>query len=169
MSFSLPLYFLSRSPLSYLFLCFYLSFSHSFCCLILSLSGSVYCFSYLSLSIWCTCLSLSLRPPYFFLFSPPLTPVLPPDRYIAPDKREENDQSTHKWMVYVRGSKKEPSIDHFVRKVWFFLHPSYKPNDLVEVRYVFCVFVCACVRVCAWEAPLDSVHSFLTLEYLYKE
>ncbi|XP_077344501.1 YEATS domain-containing protein 2 isoform X2 [Lithobates pipiens] len=55
-------------------------------------------------------------------------------RYIPPDKREENDQSTHKWMVYVRGSRKEPSIHHFVKKVWFFLHPSYKPNDLVEVR-----------------------------------
>ncbi|XP_016385435.1 YEATS domain-containing protein 2-like isoform X2 [Sinocyclocheilus rhinocerous] len=54
-------------------------------------------------------------------------------KYIAPDKREENDQSTHKWMVYVRGSRKEPSIDHFVKKVWFFLHPSYKPNDLVEI------------------------------------
>ncbi|XP_059419290.1 YEATS domain-containing protein 2-like [Carassius carassius] len=54
-------------------------------------------------------------------------------KYIAPDKREDNDQSTHKWMVYVRGSLKEPSIDHFVKKVWFFLHPSYKPNDLVEV------------------------------------
>ncbi|XP_068136804.1 YEATS domain-containing protein 2 isoform X2 [Hyperolius riggenbachi] len=55
-------------------------------------------------------------------------------KYIPPDKREENDQSTHKWMVYVRGSRKEPSIHHFVKKVWFFLHPSYKPNDLVEVR-----------------------------------
>ncbi|XP_037643806.1 YEATS domain-containing protein 2 isoform X1 [Sebastes umbrosus] len=54
-------------------------------------------------------------------------------RYIPPDTREENDQSTHKWMVYVRGSRREPSIDHFVKKVWFFLHPSYKPNDLVEV------------------------------------
>ncbi|KAM9719912.1 YEATS domain-containing protein 2 isoform 1-T2 [Menidia menidia] len=54
-------------------------------------------------------------------------------KYIPPDKREENDQSTHKWMVYVRGSRREPSIDHFVKKVWFFLHPSYKPNDLVEV------------------------------------
>ncbi|XP_030630073.1 YEATS domain-containing protein 2 [Chanos chanos] len=54
-------------------------------------------------------------------------------KYIAPDKREENDQSTHKWMVYVRGSRREPTIDHFVKKVWFFLHPSYKPNDLVEV------------------------------------
>uniref|UniRef100_A0AAQ5XIP4 YEATS domain-containing protein 2 n=1 Tax=Amphiprion ocellaris TaxID=80972 RepID=A0AAQ5XIP4_AMPOC len=54
-------------------------------------------------------------------------------KYIPPDKREENDQSTHKWMVYVRGSRREPSINHFVKKVWFFLHPSYKPNDLVEV------------------------------------
>ncbi|XP_020566707.1 YEATS domain-containing protein 2 isoform X3 [Oryzias latipes] len=54
-------------------------------------------------------------------------------KYIPPDKREESDQSTHKWMVYVRGSRREPSIDHFVKKVWFFLHPSYKPNDLVEV------------------------------------
>lgn len=61
-------------------------------------------------------------------------------RYIPPDKREENDQSTHKWMVYVRGSRKEPSIDHFVKKVWFFLHPSYKPNDLVEVRLVSLCF-----------------------------
>ncbi|XP_027717599.1 YEATS domain-containing protein 2 isoform X1 [Vombatus ursinus] len=55
-------------------------------------------------------------------------------KYIPPDKREDNDQSTHKWMVYVRGSRREPSINHFVKKVWFFLHPSYKPNDLVEVR-----------------------------------
>ncbi|CAL8281673.1 unnamed protein product [Lota lota] len=54
-------------------------------------------------------------------------------KYIPPDKREENDQSTHKWMLYVRGCRREPSIDHFVKKVWFFLHPSYKPNDLVEV------------------------------------
>ncbi|XP_069013320.1 YEATS domain-containing protein 2 isoform X1 [Embiotoca jacksoni] len=54
-------------------------------------------------------------------------------KYIPPDMREENDQSTHKWMVYVRGSRREPSINHFVKKVWFFLHPSYKPNDLVEV------------------------------------
>ncbi|CAN0302173.1 unnamed protein product [Lampetra planeri] len=54
-------------------------------------------------------------------------------KYIAPEKREENDQSTHKWMIYVRGSRREPRIDYFVKKVWFFLHPSYKPNDLVEV------------------------------------
>eukprot|EP00063_Salmo_salar_P021844 XP_013996679.1 PREDICTED: YEATS domain-containing protein 2-like [Salmo salar] len=45
-----------------------------------------------------------------------------------PDKREKNDQSTHKWMVYVRGSRREPSNDHFVN------NPSYKPNDPMEVR-----------------------------------
>eukprot|EP00117_Sycon_ciliatum_P007565 scpid65630/ scgid10618/ YEATS domain-containing protein 2 len=54
-------------------------------------------------------------------------------RFIREDQREVNDQSTHKWMVYVRGPKEEPGIDHFVSKVWFFLHPSYKPNDIVEV------------------------------------
>ncbi|XP_033733104.1 YEATS domain-containing protein 2-like [Pecten maximus] len=54
-------------------------------------------------------------------------------KYIPVDRREENDQPTHKWMVYVRGPKDEPHIDHFVKKVWFLLHPSYRPNDLVEV------------------------------------
>uniref|UniRef100_H2Z8Q6 YEATS domain-containing protein n=1 Tax=Ciona savignyi TaxID=51511 RepID=H2Z8Q6_CIOSA len=36
-------------------------------------------------------------------------------------------------MVYVRGGADNPRIDHFVRKVCFFLHPSYRPNNLVEV------------------------------------
>lgn len=54
-------------------------------------------------------------------------------KYIPVDRREENDQPTHKWMVYVRGPKDHPHIDHFVKKVWFLLHPSYRPNDLVEV------------------------------------
>lgn len=86
---------------------------------------NVYSFTILEVNIGVLCLSLSLS------------------RYIAPDKREENDQSTHKWMVYVRGSRREPTIDHFVKKVWFFLHPSYKPNDLVEVRCVFTCLQCA--------------------------
>ena len=43
-------------------------------------------------------------------------------------------QSTHKWMVYVRGPRERPSLSHVVEKVWFFLHPSYKPNDLVEIK-----------------------------------
>ncbi|XP_046357383.2 YEATS domain-containing protein 2-like [Haliotis rufescens] len=54
-------------------------------------------------------------------------------KFIPLEHREVNDQSTHKWMVYVRGPKDKPNIDTFVKKVWFFLHPSYKPNDLVEI------------------------------------
>lgn len=47
-----------------------------------------------------------------------------------------DDNSTHKWMVYVRGPKEYPDITHIVDKVTFFLHPSYKPNDVIEIRYV---------------------------------
>lgn len=63
-------------------------------------------------------------------------------------------------MVYVRGSRREPSIDHFVKKVWFFLHPSYKPNDLVEVRFV-CVclslFECVCTLQPCTQAELPPL------------
>ncbi len=55
-------------------------------------------------------------------------------RFIPVEKREASDHMTHKWMVYVRGSRDDPAIDSFVQKVWFFLHPSYRPNDLVQVR-----------------------------------
>ena len=54
-------------------------------------------------------------------------------KYIPFEKREQNDRSTHKWMVYVRGPPEEPHLDKFIKKVWFFLHPSYQPNDIVEV------------------------------------
>lgn len=46
----------------------------------------------------------------------------------------KGDGSTHKWMVYVRGSQSEPSIGHFIKAVRFFLHPSYHPNDIVRVK-----------------------------------
>ncbi|EEZ97471.1 YEATS domain-containing protein 2 [Tribolium castaneum] len=45
----------------------------------------------------------------------------------------EDDLLTHKWMVYVRGPKDTPDVSHFVDKVVFYLHPSYKPHDVVEV------------------------------------
>lgn len=44
------------------------------------------------------------------------------------------DNSTHKWMVYVRGPKENPDITNIVKKVRFFLHPSYQPNDIVDVQ-----------------------------------
>jgi len=53
-------------------------------------------------------------------------------KWIPPDWRE--DASSHKWTVYVRGDKDEnANISTFVNKVRFFLHPSYCPNDIVEV------------------------------------
>ncbi|KAH9524366.1 hypothetical protein Btru_054279 [Bulinus truncatus] len=54
-------------------------------------------------------------------------------KYIPVDHRESNDMSSHKWMVYVRGPRATHDISSFVKKVWFFLHHSYKPNDLVEI------------------------------------
>jgi hypothetical protein len=33
----------------------------------------------------------------------------------------------------VRGPPDEPPIESYVKKVWFFLHESYKPHDVLEV------------------------------------
>lgn len=52
-------------------------------------------------------------------------------KWIPPDWRE--DAASHKWTMYVRGDKNEANISAFVNKVRFFLHPSYRPNDVVEV------------------------------------
>ena len=52
-------------------------------------------------------------------------------KWIPPDWRE--DAASHKWTMYVRGSKENADITDFVGKVRFFLHPSYRPNDVVEV------------------------------------
>jgi len=54
-------------------------------------------------------------------------------KHIPEALRLPGDMSTHKWMVYVRGPERDPDISHFVSKVRFFLHPSFKPNDVVEV------------------------------------
>lgn len=43
---------------------------------------------------------------------------------------------SHKWMIYVRGPRDNPDISHIVKKVRFFLHPSYQPNDVIEIEYV---------------------------------
>ncbi|XP_070165829.1 uncharacterized protein D12 [Polyergus mexicanus] len=53
-------------------------------------------------------------------------------KWIPPDWRE--DASSHKWTIYVRNDKDESAnISTFVSKVRFFLHPSYRPNDVIEV------------------------------------
>ncbi|XP_034257093.1 YEATS domain-containing protein 2 [Thrips palmi] len=52
-------------------------------------------------------------------------------KWLPPDSRD--DAASHKWMVYIRGPKGAPNISSFVSKVRFFLHPSYRPNDVVQV------------------------------------
>lgn len=47
------------------------------------------------------------------------------------------DKSTHKWMVYVRGPRENPDVSSIIKKVRFFLHPSYRPNDIIEIKYGF--------------------------------
>ncbi len=54
-------------------------------------------------------------------------------KFIPLERRERNDQATHKWMVYVRSPPGEPSLDTFIQRMWFFLHPSYMPNDIIEI------------------------------------
>lgn len=45
----------------------------------------------------------------------------------------KDDSTTHKWMMYVRAQKDCEDISTFVEKVVFYLHPSYKPNDIIEL------------------------------------
>jgi YEATS domain-contaning protein 2 len=52
-------------------------------------------------------------------------------KYIGDEKSA--DGVTHKWLVYIR-TKTEVPIEKIINKVRFFLHPSYQPNDVVEVR-----------------------------------
>nr|XP_012231979.1 PREDICTED: YEATS domain-containing protein 2-like isoform X1 [Linepithema humile] len=53
-------------------------------------------------------------------------------KWISPDWRE--DACSHKWTMYVRSDKDESAdICNFLCKVRFFLHSSYRPNDVVEV------------------------------------
>ncbi|XP_014472124.1 PREDICTED: YEATS domain-containing protein 2 [Dinoponera quadriceps] len=53
-------------------------------------------------------------------------------KWIPPDWRDGSDAS-HKWTMYVRGDKEDADIGTYVSKVRFFLHPSYRPHDVVEV------------------------------------
>jgi len=54
-------------------------------------------------------------------------------KWIQCDQRDQ-DLATHKWMMYVRGDRDHPDVSDVVSKVRFLIHPSYHPNDLVEVN-----------------------------------
>uniref|UniRef100_W8BQD5 YEATS domain-containing protein 2 n=2 Tax=Ceratitis capitata TaxID=7213 RepID=W8BQD5_CERCA len=44
------------------------------------------------------------------------------------------NELTHKWLVYVQPKNPEVPLDDFIKKVRFHLHPSYRPNDIVDVK-----------------------------------
>ncbi|KAK9503627.1 hypothetical protein O3M35_010147 [Rhynocoris fuscipes] len=48
---------------------------------------------------------------------------------------KEDGAATHKWTIYVKNSDPSTDISLFVAKVTFFLHHSYKPNDVISVEY----------------------------------
>lgn len=51
----------------------------------------------------------------------------------ADSSQYNQDLITHKWMVYIR-SPNCSKLDNYIKKVIFYLHPSYKPHDTVQVK-----------------------------------
>ncbi len=45
----------------------------------------------------------------------------------------DQDLITHKWMIYIR-SPNCLKLESYIKKVIFYLHSSYKPYDMVEVK-----------------------------------
>ncbi|KAJ1916210.1 hypothetical protein H4219_003923 [Mycoemilia scoparia] len=59
-------------------------------------------------------------------------------KYVAVDKRLPQFAShTHKWTFTVRTPAGEQPPGTFIRKVRYFLHPSYRPNDIVDIMDPF--------------------------------
>ena len=54
-------------------------------------------------------------------------------KWIECDERE--DSSTHKWMLYARGCREFPDISDVVKKVRFFIHQTYHPNNVIDVEH----------------------------------
>ncbi|KND03597.1 uncharacterized protein SPPG_01072 [Spizellomyces punctatus DAOM BR117] len=55
-------------------------------------------------------------------------------RFIPTEKREPGmEKYEFKWMVYLHGPTTNEDITPFVRKVRFYLHPDYRPYDVVEI------------------------------------
>ena len=51
----------------------------------------------------------------------------------AESSQYNQDLITHKWMIYIR-SPNCLRLDNYIKKVIFYLHSSYKPYDIVEVK-----------------------------------
>ncbi|KAJ1679620.1 hypothetical protein EV182_001675, partial [Spiromyces aspiralis] len=55
-------------------------------------------------------------------------------KYIPVDKRDPNyPDYTHRWTLTVRTPLNDPPPGTFIKKTRYFLHPSYRPNDIIDV------------------------------------
>ncbi|PWA00530.1 hypothetical protein BB558_003430 [Smittium angustum] len=55
-------------------------------------------------------------------------------RFIPTSKRKQQESNnTHIWTLYVRKKNKNSILQNFIKKVRVFLHPSYRPNDIVDI------------------------------------
>ncbi|KAJ2853810.1 hypothetical protein GGI22_004723, partial [Coemansia erecta] len=55
-------------------------------------------------------------------------------QYVAPQNRPPGEEnSTHRWTVCIRSASTEHPADNYIRKVRVFLHPSYRPDDIVDL------------------------------------
>ncbi|KAM7353910.1 YEATS domain containing 2 homolog D12 [Cochliomyia hominivorax] len=50
------------------------------------------------------------------------------------DVKAQTQNLTHKWLVYVQSKETKQPLERFVKKVRFYLHHSYRPNDVVDVE-----------------------------------
>ncbi|XP_039479429.1 uncharacterized protein LOC120444012 [Drosophila santomea] len=58
-------------------------------------------------------------------------------KYIGDGSRESatgGQALTYKWLVYVQGKDLPEPLERYIKKVRFHLHPSYRPNDIVDVH-----------------------------------
>ncbi|KAL1920461.1 uncharacterized protein VTP21DRAFT_838 [Calcarisporiella thermophila] len=56
-------------------------------------------------------------------------------KFVPPERRDPAmGKFTHKWMIYVASPANHPDVATFLSKVRFYLHPSYRPHDVVDVK-----------------------------------
>ncbi|KAJ2767395.1 hypothetical protein IWQ56_003350 [Coemansia nantahalensis] len=56
-------------------------------------------------------------------------------QFVAPQDRPPGmESSTHQWTVYLRGASAGDAPGDYIRKVRVFLHPSYRPDDIVDLE-----------------------------------
>lgn len=54
-------------------------------------------------------------------------------KYIGDEEAGLSTSITHKWVIYI-ASKTAVPVEQIVSRARFFLHESYKPNDVIEVK-----------------------------------